>query len=117
MICAANRPKHSSISSKESSDREVKSASAPINVTSASMLNVNAPIWAGSTCSRNSVALQTALAKLNERKERTLRVLLDTGSHKSFISARAVETLDLRPVSREKLAIRAFGCNESEEKI
>ena len=92
-ICAANRPKHSSISSKESSDREAKSASAPINVNSASMLNANAPIWAGSTCSGNSVALQTALAKVNERKECTVRVLFDTGSHKSFISARAVETL------------------------
>ena len=115
-ICAANRPKHSSISNKESSDREAKSASAPINVNSAFMLNANVPIWAG-CLSGNSVALQTNLAKVNERKECTVRVLFKTGSHKSFVSARAVETLGLRPVSRENLAIKAFGCNESEEKI
>ena len=72
------------------------------------MLNVNAPIWTGSTGFRNSVALQTALAKVNERKEKRVRVLFDTGSHKSFITARAVETLGLRPVSREKLAIKAL---------
>ena len=117
LICTANRPKSSSGSCKESSDREGKSASAPNNVNSASMLNVNAPIWTGSTGSGNSVALQTALAKVNERKECTVRVLFDTGSHKSFITARAVETLGLRPVSSEKLAIKAFGSNESEEKI
>ena len=74
-------------------------------------------IRTGSACSESSVALQTALASVNEKKECTVRVLLDTGSHKSFVSARAVKSLELKPVRREKLANEAFGSNESEETV
>ena len=51
------------------------------------------------------------------RKKCTVRVLFDTGSHRSFVSARAVKSLELRPVRKEKLTIKAFGSNENEEKV
>ena len=43
-----------------------------------------------------------------------MRVLFDSGSHRSFITAKAVSKLDLRPVRREKLGIKAFGSSEAE---
>ena len=43
-----------------------------------------------------------------------MRVLFDSGSHRSFITAKAVSKLDLRPVRRERLGIKAFGSSEAE---
>ena len=77
-------------------------------------LNVNAASWVGSTGSGDRVALQTALAKVNAKKESKVRVLFDTGSHKSFISAKAVSKLNLRPVRSERLGILPFGSREAE---
>ena len=45
----------------------------------------------------------------------TVRVLFDTGSQMSFITAKAVGRLGLRPVRKEKLGIKAFGRKEAEE--
>ena len=42
-----------------------------------------------------------------------MRVQLDTGSHKSFITAKAVGKLGLRLVGRECLGIRVFGSKET----
>jgi len=78
--------------------------------------NASAPSWVGSTCSGDSVALQTALGSVNDKREGKVRVLFDSGSHRSFITAKAVKALGLRPVRRETLVINAFGCRESEEK-
>ena len=66
-----------------------------------SKLSPSAPAWVGSMCSGDSVALQTALANVNDKKECNVRVLFDSGSHRSFISAKAVENLGLRPVRKE----------------
>jgi len=41
-------------------------------------------------------------------------VLFDTGSQKSFITAKAVENLALRPVRREGLGIKAFGSRKAD---
>ena len=59
------------------------------------------------------MALQTALAVVNGNSESRLRELFDTGSHKSFITAKAVGKLELRPVRRQCLGIRAFGSKEA----
>ena len=67
----------------------------------------------GCTGSGDRVALQTALAKVNAKKESRVRVLFDTGSYKSFISAKAVSKLDLRPVRSERLRILPFGRREA----
>ena len=83
----------------------------------ANKLSPNAPAWVGSMCSGDSVALQTALAKVNDKKGCNVRVLFDSGSHRSFISAKAVENLGLRPVRRENLSIKAFGCRETDDSM
>ena len=83
----------------------------------ANKLSPNAPAWAGSMCSGDSVALQTALAKVNDKKGCNVRVLFDSGSHRSSISAKAVENLGLRPVRRENLSIKAFGCRETDDSM
>ena len=74
----------------------------------ATQLNASAASWVGSTGSGERVALQIALAKVNEKEECKVRVLFDTGSHKSFVTTEAVHTLSLRPVRKENLGIRAF---------
>ena len=43
-------------------------------------------------------------------------MLFHSGSHRSFVTARAVETLDLRPVRKENLAIKTFGSQETEKR-
>ena len=83
----------------------------------ANKLSPNAPALVGSMCSGDSVALQTALAKVNDYKVCNVRVLFDYGSHRSFISAKAVENLGLRPVRRENLSIKAFGCRETDDSM
>lgn len=62
------------------------------------------------------MALQTALAKVTGgvTKESKVRVLFDSGSNLSFVTARAVEKLGLRPVRREKLETKVFGSDEVE---
>ena len=77
-------------------------------------LDPAAPAWVGKTgSSEGRVALQTALAVVNGKSENRVRVLFDTGSHKSFITAKAVGKLGLRPVRKQCLGIRAFGSKET----
>ena len=81
---------------------------------SAPALDPTASTLVGKTgSSEGRVALQTALAVVNGNSESKVRVLFDTGSHKSFITAKAVGKLGLRPVRRECLGIRAFGSKEA----
>ena len=80
-------------------------------------LNPNAAAYVGSTCSGGKVALQTAVANVNGMKDGRVRVLFDSGSHRSFVTAAAVEKLGLRPVRRENLSIKAFGSNEAENRM
>eukprot|EP00794_Sanderia_malayensis_P013531 gene13531-biopygen10799 len=77
-------------------------------------LNPSATSWVGSTFAGTRVVLQTALANVNGEKEKRVRVLFDTGSHQSFISAEAVDRLELKADRRESLGIKAFGKKESE---
>ena len=79
-----------------------------------SNLNPNASAYVGNTGSGRSVALQTALAKVNDKKEGNVRVLFDSGSHKSFVTAKAVGRLGLRPVRKERLGSKAFGRSDAE---
>ena len=82
--------------------------------SSGTLLNPSAPSWVGNTdSSEGKVALQTALAVVNGKKESRVRVLFDTGSHKSFITSEAVGKLGLKPVRREELGIKVFGSKEA----
>ena len=77
-------------------------------------LNPQASSWVGSTGSEGGVALQTALAVVNDKRESKVRVLFDTGSHKTFITEKAVCENELRPVRKEILGIKAFGSREAD---
>ena len=101
------------------SDNKVKMQSSD---ASAAALNPNATTWVGSTESSTSapderVALQTALARVKGRRESRMRVLFDTGSQKTFISAKAVDRLALKPLREESLGIKTFGKSEPEVKM
>ena len=111
--CSQCKAKHHvSICGSVPSKQESKDA--PISEI-ANKLSPSAPAWVGSLCSGDSVALQTAIANVNDKREGSVRVLFDSGSHRSFISAKTVAELGLKKVRRERLGIKAFGSKEAEE--
>eukprot|EP00794_Sanderia_malayensis_P019302 gene19302-biopygen16181 len=75
----------------------------------ASQLDASTSAWVGNTGSGERVALQTALAMVDGKRECVVRVLFDTGSQKSFITAKAASRLGLRPERSEELTIKSFG--------
>ena len=83
-------------------------------IPTATPLDPNVASWVGITGSGTRVALQTALANGNGKRESKVRVLFDTGSQKSFITAKAIGNLGLRPVRSETLGIKAFGSREAD---
>ena len=62
------------------------------------------------------MALQTALARVEGKEKSKVRVLYDSGSQKTFISAKVVNKLVLMPLKEEMLAIIKFGESEPEVK-
>ena len=110
-ICIACFLRANESQAQQSRQQEAKHA------PNTSALNATAPSWVGSTGSGDSVALQTALAKVNAKKESKVRVLFDTGSHRSFISAKVVSRLGLRLVRSEKLGIKPFGSVKAEYRM
>ena len=63
------------------------------------------------------MALQTAIGKVEGNRECLVRVLFDSGSHQSFIAARAVGKIGLQPVRQEGLSVKTFGASEAETKL
>ena len=57
--------------------------------------------------------MQTALALVDGKRESKVRVLFDSGSHRSFITANAVSKYKLKPVRTERLGIKVFGASEA----
>ena len=90
------------------------------SIARATPVNPSATSWVGSTGSFSSpsnesgVALQTALARVRDKRESKVRVLYDSGSQKTFISAKAVTKLALKPLREESLGIKTFGQSEPE---
>ena len=113
IICVYCKAKHhASICASMPSKPEIKDAPSS---DQPNKLNPSATAWVGSMCSGDSVALQTALANVNDKKDGNVRVLFDSGSHRSFISADTVAKLGLKRVRRERLGIKAFGSKEAVE--
>ena len=65
----------------------------------------------------SSAALQTAQAVVNGKEENKVRVLFDSGSQKTFVTAEVVEKAKLRVVRKEMLGIKAFGSVDSDRKL
>jgi hypothetical protein len=55
------------------------------------------------------VVLQTAQAHALDKSKRRVCVLFDTGSHRSFITARVATSLGLRPLRKEWVVLNTFG--------
>ena len=71
--------------------------------SSASQLDPTASAWVGCTGFGMAVALKTAWASVCNKEKSKVRVLFDTGSHKTFTTANAVGKLRLEVMRKEKL--------------
>ena len=74
--------------------RQVSAKNTPASVGS-TQLYPSVTSWVGNTGSGTKVALQTDFANVSVLRGGEVRVLFDTGSHRSFITAKAVEHLEL----------------------
>ena len=90
----------------------VKPIEKHLNSTASAALDYNTASSVGNTSSGGKVALQKALAVVNGDRENRVRVLFDTGSHKTFITSATVCRLGVEPMRKERLGIRAFGSKE-----
>ena len=57
----------------------------------------------------NRIALQTAQALIKGNVQGRVRLLFDSGSHKSFVTAKAASNYGLEIVRRERVTISTFG--------
>ena len=118
LICSSRHCRPTSIDkSNISANKEAKLQTS----ASTKHLNPDAEVWVGSTgsfcpTSGERVALQTALAKVEGSEKRKVCVLFDSGSKKTFISAKVVDKLELKPLREEQLGIKTFGKSEPELK-
>jgi hypothetical protein len=55
------------------------------------------------------IALQTAQALVKGEKQRRIRVLFDSGSHKSYITAKSAKLAGLKVMRKELLGLSTFG--------
>ena len=123
-ICDANcsQPRHTSI--RDSSSSQPKSLANPVG----SGLDPGAAPYQPSTTSSNlcsdnlrAVFLQTARAVIhnpsNSHVSLEVRLLLDSGSQKSYISERARELLHLDAIGEQSLSIATFGSYRSSMKV
>ncbi|XP_015752426.1 PREDICTED: uncharacterized protein LOC107332218 [Acropora digitifera] len=65
--------------------------------------------------SKTSILLQTCIAlasnptSVQPQKKHFVRIILDSGSQKTYITQQLKETLGLKPLARERLCIKTFG--------
>ena len=72
----------------------------------------------GTVGTSDRVALQTAQAIVeNGEESMRVRVLFDSGSHRSFVTSSLVSRLNLEPVISESIGIKPFGTNVPETKV
>ena len=65
--------------------------------------------------SSSRIVLQTAQAKINgSRNGNRVRVLFDSGSHKSFVTVEVARTHNLKVLKKEWLSISTFGRNTTD---
>ena len=65
--------------------------------------------------SKTSILLQTCIAlasnptSVQPQEKHRVRIILDSGSQKTYITQQLKETLGLKPIARERLCIKTFG--------
>ena len=120
LLCkSCNGNHHTTICSKVSGNPQVAQDSPTVH---ASPVPTAPPV---SQCSRvgtvgtsDRVALQTAQAVVeNGEESMRVRVLFDSGSHRSFVTSSLVSRLNLEPIISESIGIKLFGTNVPETKV
>ena len=82
------------------------------NPSSAECINIASCVQENKDSSCVTAALQTAQALINGDRDLRVRVIFDSGSQKSFITARAADMARLHPIWLERLGIKVFGSDE-----
>ena len=70
--------------------------------------------------SQTSVLLQTAngmISDNSEQRSRQIKILLDPGSTKTYVSKRIVKQINLKPIGSKKMNVKTFGNAEGEVKV
>ena len=115
-----NRHHHTSICTAETS-----SETTPVVTTNT--LNLSAPEYIPSTTdttlyleASRMVLLQTAVAEVyhptNQTKRRSIRIAMDSGSQRSYLTTKVKQDLRLEAVSTQRLSIAAFGSRRTPAK-
>ena len=113
---------HTSICEKGSNPREDTSLATPINLDPKAPMFTPSPTTNALCSSRgNAVLLQTARTTVYNPSEPSLRVevrlLLDSGSQRSYLTERAMKRLRLEPIHRHTLSIATFGAIQEQPKV
>ena len=72
---------------------------------------------------KTSILLQTCIAlasnpnQVQSQVKRRVRLILNSGSQKTYITQQLKETLGLKPIARERLCIKTFGSDYNNLKI
>ena len=73
------------------------------------------------TDTNTAVLLQTAKARIynpdETHRSTEVRMILDSGSQRSYINRHLKDTLALRPVSEQRMSIKTFGSDQREEQV
>eukprot|EP00112_Aurelia_sp_Birch-Aquarium-sp1_P008674 Seg1961.7 transcript_id=Seg1961.7/GoldUCD/mRNA.D3Y31 product="hypothetical protein" protein_id=Seg1961.7/GoldUCD/D3Y31 len=120
LCCNCGGKHHTSICDRERLGKP-KETSAEVSVGQRSILRPTAPSFSSvnaSSCVENvgnggRVALQTAQALVNGKVNARVRVLFDSGSHRSFVTSRVAREIGLNPIRKERFGIMTFGANEA----
>ena len=109
IICKLCKGKHHVSICSSFPDRDNNKDAQP----NASSLNPNASAYVGNTGLERSVALQTAMAKVNDKEEGKVRVLFDSGSQE-FNNSQGSRKVRFASCEKGRLGIKAFGRSEAE---
>ncbi|GBL92837.1 hypothetical protein AVEN_51225-1, partial [Araneus ventricosus] len=115
-VCRKNiKPINSAINA---SDRQTESESNSNNSSLVSNKNVdNISVSHNNVSAKNKAFLQTcSIYACSDKRSALTNAILDSASHKSFISAKLVKALNLKVIRFEELAIYSFGQTTAHKK-
>ena len=104
---------HNSICDKETSAEVSVGQGSTLRPTAPPFRTVNVSSCVESFGNGGRVALQTAQALVDGKVNARVRVLFDSGSHRTFVTSRVARELDLKPIRKERSGIMTFGASEA----
>lgn len=107
-----SRRHHTSLCPQQKEQSNKNSTPGPSSQSSANSVNMYVD-------TKTSILLQTCIAQASNPCQKSsqtqlVRVLLDSGSQRTYITRQLKERLNLKPIAKEKLCIKTFGqdCNK-----